>query len=546
MDLDKYDNINHPAFSHWASEKEIKESLLEINDFDNNTSGGIPLFYQNNSVFTDPADTHSLVISSTGSKKTRLVAMPAIRLFASAGESFVATDPKAELYEKSFNVLKNNNYNIFVLNLRDTHKSNRWNPLSIPRKLYKSGQKDKAMESLLDFVDNIVANESSRNEPFWENSSKDLFTGLLLVLLECAKKNEVNFKSLMALRNTAFNNTSFDDLFINQRFLNYIDNSCFIHSLLNGTAKTADVTRDGILSTFDQFLRPFFSQNNLMDTLSGNDIDLASIGKSKTAVFIIVPDENSVYNKIVTAFIKQCYSSLISEAQNEPSKKLPLRVNFLLDEFSSLPPIPDFPNMLTAARSRNIRFHLIMQSENQLRKWYGVQTETIKANCENWIFLHSRELNFLKELVELTGFKDIQEPLSSVSTFQTLNKDKGEALVLNKRKYPYITRLADIDGFPPYSTDAGIVPYPVKKNKILKVFDFDFFCKNNIIRSLFGQKIPANLKPFEDSLLPEIPVDSPEEHIAELEIKIKDLQNKIKEENLEKIAAFLGSNHYYG
>jgi type IV secretion system protein VirD4 len=126
--------------SYWTLESEIKSSLYKVNfDDDIQRYGGMPLFAEAGAVFIDPTDTHSLIIGSTGSKKTRLMGMPALCLYARAGESFIATDPKAELYERTLPILKERGYRIFIFNLRDPMHSNGWNPLIVPYRLYHNG-----------------------------------------------------------------------------------------------------------------------------------------------------------------------------------------------------------------------------------------------------------------------------------------------------------------------------------------------------------------------------------------------------------------------
>ena len=224
-------------------------------------------------------------------------------------------------------------------------------------------------------------------DTYWQNSASDLLAGLILILFECAHESEINFKSLRALRTQAFkiidkSSSDNNNPYIQEYFLKYLNPASFVCSLLSGTAQVCDTTRGCIVSVFDIGLRPFFSQDNLIGMLSDNHLDMSKIGKEKTAIFLIIPDENTLYHRLISVFIKQCYTELIIEAQKQPGKKLPLRVNYLLDEFSSIPTISDFPAMITASRSRNIRFNLIIQSFNQLRHRYGGEAETIKGNCE--------------------------------------------------------------------------------------------------------------------------------------------------------------------
>jgi len=488
-------SASRPTHSRWASESEIKTSLYKINlNGGSPRYGGIPLFADSEAVYADNTDTHSLIVGSTGSKKSRLIGMPALRLYARSGESFVATDPKAELYEKTLPLLKRLGYRIFVLNLRDPARSNAWNPLMVPYRLYCNGQRDKAAELVNDMA-GCIMKEGCCNDPYWQNSAADLLTGLLLLLFECAQEREINFKSLRALRTQAFRDSdggaSANKPFILEHFLKHLDKSSFINALFAGTAEVCDTTRGCILSVFDQAMRPFFSQDNLIDMLSANDLDMRSIGNEKTAVFLIIPDENTLYHKLISVFVKQCYTELIIEAHRQPSKSLPRRVNFLLDEFSSLPQIGDFPAMITASRSRRIRFNLIVQSVRQLQERYGCQAESIRGNCENWVFLHSRELPMLEELVNLSGMRNNDEPLVSVSMLQTLDKDKGEAFIIHKRMHPFITSLPDIDSYPGVKTNGKPAEYPMHSNKAEAVFDFEQFCNNNsrfVLSKLFTGK----------------------------------------------------------
>jgi type IV secretion system protein VirD4 len=471
---------NRPSYSRFASLDEIKKSLYRT-VFDDKSSfhGGIPLYADSEAVYVEHDDSHSLIIGSTGSKKTRLIGMPALQIYANAGESFIATDPKAELYKKTFPLLKKYDYHIFVLNLRDPLYSDSWNPLKIPYRQYQEGQKDKSIELVTDMA-NCISKSNLAKDPYWDNSAADLLAGLILILFEHANENEIHFKSLRALRRQAFKIEERGVPYIQDNFLKNLNKSSFLGTLLSGTAEVTEETRSCILSVFDQAMRPFFCQDNLIDMLSGNNLDMGGIGKEKTAVFLIIPDENTLYNKLISVFVKQCYSELLREAVKHTNNRLPVRVNFLLDEFSSLPTITDFPAMITASRSRNIRFNLFVQSQTQLVERYGYHAETIKGNCENWVFLHSRELSILSEIVDLSGNKNPDEPLVSALTLQTLDKEKGEAFVLNKRLYPYISSLWDIDKYPNIVTGEQDVTYPENICKANAVFDFAHYCQNQI------------------------------------------------------------------
>jgi type IV secretion system protein VirD4 len=296
---------------------------------------------------------------------------------------------------------------------------------------------------------------------------------------------------------------------------------------LSGTLNAADKTRSSILVTFDQMFRIFSAQQNLSEMLSYSSFNLDQIGLEKTAVFLIMPDEKSTYHFLVSIFIKQCYESLIRVAQEQPGRTLPIRTNIVLDEFATIPTIPDMPSMISAARSRNIRFTLIVQSEHQLRKKYFEDAQTIKGNCDNWVFLTSRELPLLQEISELCGRRkriaapgfDELMPLISISQLQRLSKERGEALVFHGRQYPYITLLADIDQYE-FEHMASV---PLQKRVKCPVPVFKLY---NYMRHHSEEEV-AGLFSDECMGMPDEEIETPE--IDEVEISDEELERKFDE-----------------
>lgn len=447
--------------------------------------GGVPMGLIDDSVLVDSSDSHTMVLGSTGSKKSRLVIMPTIRILADAGESMVVSDPKSEIYERTSGYLKQKGYNIFVVNLRNPSYGNSWNPLYIPYLYYKSGDLDKAYEFANDIAANLCLAEMTLKDPFWDYSSRDLFFGLELLLFKyCYENNKeincANISNLLRLRNHLFKNyysSGINTILDSSSILNQYMKSDFItSSALIGTVNAPEKTQSSILSTFDEKMRCFTIQPRLLNLLSSNSIDLNNIGDKKTAVFIIMPDEKTTYHKLVTLFIKQSYEYIIYQAQKKNNGALPIRVNYILDEFASLPAVKDFPAMISASRSRNIRFVLVVQSKHQLLGKYGEDAATIQSNCNNWIFLTSREIDMLQEISILCGQKGSgDKPLVPMDYLQHLNKDKGEALVLSGRLYPIITRLADVKK---YDEDRPLLP--VSMEQIIQVENHLDYLENSL------------------------------------------------------------------
>ena len=420
---------------------------------------GIPMAWdsEKSNVHVDYSDNHTLVIGPTGSKKSRLVVMPLVRILCSEEESMIISDPKAEVYNRTAKYLKDRNYEIFVLNLRAPEYGDSWNPLAIPYEFYIRGDVDKACEFVNDIAENLIGEDKHSNDPFWGNSAGAFFFGLVLLLFKyCQDFNKgeefVHIGNIIRLRNMLFSGMSGKT---NATLWDYAKNDPIIASSLIGTVETASETRAGILSTFDQKVRMFAVQPNLLDMLGKNSIDLSMIGSKPCAIYLIVPDEKTGYHGLVSLFIKQSYEYMIHSAQNNMGQnglsvaRLRNRVNYVLDEFSSLPAIRDFPAMVTAARSRNIRFTLVIQSKHQLVQRYKEEAETIQTNCNNWVFLTSRELRLLEEISSLCGntVGDKVQPVIPISLLQRMDKHTGEALLLCDRAKPCITKLADISEY---------------------------------------------------------------------------------------------------
>ena len=416
--------------------------------------GGVPLAYdaQRKLMAIDSSDTHTLVWGSTGSLKTRCVIEPAVKIIGKSGESMIINDPKAEIHNRCAAELKEEGYKIIVINIRDPELGNAWNPLAIPYRFYLSGDMDRAAEFANDVAHNLMTEEVSAKDPFWDYSAADCLFGLILFLFRYAKdhhldESAVNMSNLMKLRQQLFKNkfTSFRP----QASLlwKYASEDELVEASLSGSIYAPDNTRNSILSVFDQKMRAFTIRPSLLDMLANNDIDIGEIGEGKCAVFLIIPDEKSTYNNLVSLFVKQAYEYLIYKAASNEDLKLNQRVNFVLDEFSSLPPISSMSTLISAARSRDIRFILAVQGKHQLIKRYGDEAETIKSNCVNWIYLTSREYDLLREISDLCGEQRNRTPNLSVYDLQHFSKEKCEALVLCGRLKPAKVNLLDIDRF---------------------------------------------------------------------------------------------------
>ena len=469
------------GYSRWAKAKEIKAELEQVPILQKNSkAAGIPLILNEQEMWVDNGEYHSLIIGATGSGKTQGVVFPQVHSLSKARESMIITDPKGEIYEKTSMMLRDRGYQILLLNFRDPQNGSAWNPLTMPYRMYKSGNQDKAIELLDDLALNILYDESNKNaDPFWEKTSADYFSGVALGLFEDAKEEEININSISLA--TTVGEEKFGGSTYIKEYFDAKDPSSAAAINASSTITAPTETKGSILSVFKQKVKLFASRDNLSEMLSYSSIDLESIGEKPTAVFIVIQDEKKTYHSLVTILLKQIYETLISTAQKHGGK-LPVRTNFILDEFANMPPLKDVTTMITAARSRLIRFTMIIQNFAQLDSVYGKEdAETIRGNCGNIIYLITTELKALEEISKMCGEvkskkddKTASTPLVTVSDLQRMKQ--YETVILRMRKQPFKTKLTPnykINWGKKYP-DAG---YPVRPKRQVHTFDIKAFVK---------------------------------------------------------------------
>jgi len=441
--------------TRWADTDEIKNAatIKCINiEADTCPGAGIPIISDGRTVYVDNSDTHTLIFGSTGSKKTRLFGMPLINILALGGESFIATDPKGELYNQTSGLVAAKGYKTFVLNFRELNKSDYWNPLMLPYELYHNGKTDEAVSLITDFINSIAEPQRSKtNDAYFIELACSQTLANMLFFIATASPEEANIYNFadFFLANSSPENT--------ERLAQFVADGSIASINFNSvlTNKATVKTFGNVSSCVSAMLNPFIIRKTLCQILSQSSFDIRSIGRSKTAIYINVPDEKTTMHYLVTVFIKQTYETLVAEAHRQEDMRLPVRVNFVLDEFCNIPAIPDMASMISAARSRNMRFFLMAQSLWQLKQKYKDNANTIKGNCDNWVFLTSREYDLLQEISNLCGNSTYKEsndsintrPLISISELQRLRKEYGETLILHGRNYPFVSELPDINEY---------------------------------------------------------------------------------------------------
>ena len=471
------------GYNRWCTEKEMKSAfgVKKVNVKEQKSeAGGIVMINDGKNMWVDDGENHSLIIGQSGSGKTTALVDPQVFSLCKHGESMVITDPKGEIYKRHANRLKANGYKIVVINFREPREGNAWNPLTVPYRMYKQGKKDKAKELLEDISSNILIDPKNTNDPFWEKSAADYFSGLALGLFEDAKENEVNISSISAMATAGEDKSGIST--VGKEYFTTKGETSSAFGYAKTTFQAPNETRASILSVFQGKIRVFSTREELSEMLSYSDFNMEDIGKEKTAVFLIVHDEKTTYHPLATIFIKQLYEVLIDVAHKNPDGALKYRTNFILDEFANMPALRDVTSMVTAARSRKVRFTFIIQNFSQLDEVYGDKNaETIRSNCGNMIYLLTNELSALEEISKLCGEvkskekdKTVSTPLVTVTDLQKMKRN--EIIIIRMRMRPFRTVLVgsyDID----WGDSFELAPLPEREMYPVKIFDIKQFVK---------------------------------------------------------------------
>ena len=448
-------------YAQWKNLAELREQLTKVDSNLNIEKSGIPLTFDDEHLFLDDKEHHTLVIGSTGSGKTQTMVLPQMKLAMVAGESLIVKDNNGEIYATMAHHLEKNGYKVLSINFHDTTLGINWNPLSLPYSYYREGNIDEA-QRLLENIGYYLfqATEQSSADPFWSTSAMQLFVGLALYLFENANEDEINFNSIYDM--TCSGEEKKDDLTYFNHLLNSLERTSPAYINLSGVLAAPTETRGGIISVFKQIMRLIVSRQNLSSMLSTSDYDLNNIATDKVAIFLI--GEVSAYTiRLEPLFVDQVYS-VISNT-NRRNKRL----NIILDEFESLAPLNNFSSVLNSSRGLGIKFTIIIKSLIDLERQYGKEnTEILKYTMGNIIYLLSTDPYTQEEISKLCGNKAAGLPLITPEEIKLLNV--FEAIVLMPRNHPIRTTLLP-DYRIPWGFEEITEEQPKRINKDYKIFD---------------------------------------------------------------------------
>ena len=344
-----------------------------------------------------------LVVGGSGSGKSASYSIP--NAYQMLG-SYVFTDPKGELYDRTAGYLKANGYEIKVLNLVNPKTSDGYNPL-----MHISSEID------VDVIANTIVKgqktDGGGSDPFWDDSAEMLLKALIYYLMATRPEEEQNLASCAELVRAANSNGGSNLL---TELISKLPYDHPARMNYKSIEIAPEKTYSSILSTLQSKLGKFDSKE-IAELTSTDTINFEDIGNKKTAVYVISSDTHTAYDFLLTIFFAQMIQQLYNYAdQNGGALKVP--TYFILDEFANIGKVPDFDKKISTSRSRKISFSVILQNLDQLEAVYEKSYETIIGNCDTHVFLGSNSYKTVEYFSKALGEKTIERDSISI------NKDR--------------------------------------------------------------------------------------------------------------------------
>lgn len=358
-----------------------------------------------------------VLIGGSGTGKTRSYVKPNLLQMNS---DYVVTDSKGTIISEVGMVLKNKgNYKIKVFNTIDFSQSMKYNPLA-----YVKNSSD-----ILKLVNILISNTEGKKggdvtKDFWVRAEELLYSAYISLIITKFPKEEQNLLTLMDL--ISYSEVPNEDEEENGNVLDYLfeelertDGRCFAVRQYASYKKSQGKTTSSILISCGARLAPL-NVDEIRELIEYDELDYTKLGTAtknerKTALFLIVPDNDNTFNFLVAILYSQMFNTLTTIADNKYRGFFPTPIQFILDEFANIGLIPNFENLIGTIRSRNMSATVILQTLSQLDTLYKGSADTIIGNCDTFVFLGGKERSSLKFVNELLGKQTINDSNASRS-----------------------------------------------------------------------------------------------------------------------------------
>lgn len=354
---------------------------------------------KNTTALVDTGDVHCLMIGAAGVGKTANFLYPNIEYACASGMSFLTTDTKGDLYRNYAGIAKKYyGYDVAVIDLRNPTKSDGDNMLHLVNKymdMYLKNTDDLASKAKAEKYAKITSktiissggdSSSYGQNAFFYDAAEGVLTAAILLVAEFCKPEERHIISVFKLIQDllAPSTTKGKNQF--QVLMKLLPSEHKARWFAGAALNTAEQAMQSVLSTAMSRLNAFIDSELEQILCFDTAIDAESFCKKKTAIFLVMPEEDNTKYFIISLIIQQLYREILMVA-DENGGKLDNRVIFFWDEVGTIPKIESAEMMFSASRSRKVSIIPIIQSFAQLNKNYGKEgAEIIIDNCQDTIF----------------------------------------------------------------------------------------------------------------------------------------------------------------
>ena len=338
-----------------------------------------------------------LVCGGSGAGKTRFYCKPNAM---NCNTSMIILDPKGEIVRDTGNLLKDNGMEVKVVDLINMERSHCYNPF-----VYLKDDND-VQRLVTNLFKSTTPKGAQTQDPFWDTAASMLLLALVFFLKYEAPPDERNFAMVMEMLHAADvredddqYQSPLDELFdrLEMRSPDHIALK-YYHDYRSASGKTLKSIQITLAARLEKF-----NLESLAALTVTDELDLASIGEKKTALFVVIPDNDTSFNFLVSILYTQLFQQLFYSADNNHGGILPVHVHFLMDEFANVSLPNDFDKILSVMRSRGVSVSIILQNLAQLKALFEKQWENIVGNCDEFLFLGGNEQSTHKYVSELLG-----------------------------------------------------------------------------------------------------------------------------------------------
>lgn len=371
--------------------------------------------YMSNDTWTTGLNNNDLIIGPSGAGKTRGYVKPNI---LQCNESMIIADTKGSLITEVGPALEAEGYRVIHMDFKDLHHAYGYNPLDYIR--YDRHSRRYCEQDIMTIAHTLVPEIEGDRDPYWNNASRMYLACVIAYVMECLPKREHTIryvKDLFAEIATG----NFRKLLAQLKGNDPESYAVQLFDLFCNNEK-AEKTEASIVAVLGEKLNGLCFAGALKMYSAKKRIDFKALGQEKTAVFLTVSDTDRSMDRLVSLFYTQALHVLCTSADTDyPDHRLRVPVRFILDDFATNAYIPNFDNLTSVIRSREIYVSIILQSITQLQSLYGpYKATTIINNCDNCLYLGGQDVTtarFISEKANKTVFTILNMPASDAYLF---------------------------------------------------------------------------------------------------------------------------------